>query len=105
MTHTSNFGVFASPERQPMFDINDFDETLPGPWEWDLKRLGASLEVAGRGRGYSAAERRTVVLAEAGEYRARMKEAGLGRDLPNRRRRRIRRGRRLRATVLGGRYS
>ena len=77
--HLSNFGVFASPERQLMFDINDFDETLPGPWEWDLKRLGASLEVAGRDRGYSAAERRQVVLAGAGEYRARMREAaGMG---------------------------
>ena len=77
--HLSNFGVFASPERQLMFDINDFDETLPGPWEWDLKRLGASLEVAGRDRGYSAAERRQVVLAVAREYRARMKEAaGMG---------------------------
>ena len=72
--HLSNFGVFASPERQLMFDINDFDETLPGPWEWDLKRLGASLEVAGRDRGYSAAERRKVVLAGAAEYRTRMKQ-------------------------------
>jgi uncharacterized protein (DUF2252 family) len=47
--HLSNFGVFASPERQLMFDINDFDETLPGPWEWDVKRLAASFEIAGRG--------------------------------------------------------
>ena len=46
--HLSNFGVFASPERRAMFDINDFDETLPGPWEWDVKRLAASFEVAGR---------------------------------------------------------
>ena len=77
--HLSNFGVFASPERQLMFDINDFDETLPGPWEWDLKRLGASLEVAGRDRGYSAAERRKVVLTGAAEYRARMQQAaGMG---------------------------
>src|SRR4051794_17360031 len=73
--HLSNFGVFASPERRLMFDINDFDETLPGPWEWDLKRLGASLEVAGRDRGYSGAERRKGVLAAAAEYRARMQQS------------------------------
>ena len=48
--HLSNFGVFATPERQLVFDINDFDETLPGPWEWDVKRLAASFAVAGRGR-------------------------------------------------------
>jgi uncharacterized protein (DUF2252 family) len=72
--HLSNFGVFASPERQMMFDINDFDETLPGPWEWDLKRLAASFEIAGRDRGFAPAERRAVVLAGAGEYRARMKQ-------------------------------
>jgi uncharacterized protein (DUF2252 family) len=48
--HLSNFGVFASAERSLVFDLNDFDETLPGPWEWDLKRLAASLEVAGRDR-------------------------------------------------------
>ena len=48
--HLSNFGVFASPERRLIFDVNDFDETLPGPWEWDVKRLAASLEVAGRGQ-------------------------------------------------------
>ena len=59
--HLSNFGVFASPERQLMFDINDFDETLPGPWEWDVKRLAASFEVAGRDRGFTSAERRAVV--------------------------------------------
>ncbi len=64
-----------------MFDINDFDETLPGPWEWDLKRLGASLEVAGRDRGFSAAERRKVVLAGAAEYRTRMKQAAGMRNL------------------------
>ena len=52
--HLSNFGVFASPERQLMFDINDFDETLPGPWEWDVKRLAASFEIAGRDRGFDA---------------------------------------------------
>ena len=45
--HLSNFGLFASPERKLMFDVNDFDETLPGPWEWDLKRLAASVVIAG----------------------------------------------------------
>ena len=79
--HLSNFGVFASPERQLMFDINDFDETLPGPWEWDVKRLAASFEVAGRDRGFTPAERRAVVLAMADEYRARMKQAAGMRNL------------------------
>src|SRR5579871_2171111 len=55
--HLSNFGVFASPERRLVFDINDFDETLPGPWEWDVKRLAASLAVAGRENGYKLKER------------------------------------------------
>src|SRR6202020_3150052 len=55
--HLSNFGVFASAERTLVFDLNDFDETLPGPWEWDLKRLTASLAIAGRERGYSDTER------------------------------------------------
>jgi uncharacterized protein (DUF2252 family) len=53
--HLSNFGIFASPERKFLFDVNDFDETLPGPWEWDVKRLAASLEVAARGNGCSPA--------------------------------------------------
>ena len=52
--HLSNFGIFGSAERRLVFDINDFDETLPGPWEWDVKRLAASLEVAARGNGFSA---------------------------------------------------
>lgn len=73
--HLSNFGVFASPERQLMFDINDFDETLPGPWEWDVKRLGASFEIAGRDRGFTEAQRREIVLAGAAEYRLRMRQA------------------------------
>jgi hypothetical protein len=79
--HLSNFGVFASPERQMMFDINDFDETLPGPWEWDVKRLAASFEIAGRDRGFTPAERREIVLAMAEEYRARMKQAAGMRNL------------------------
>ena len=79
--HLSNFGVFASPERQLMFDINDFDETLPGPWEWDVKRLGASFEIAGRDRGFSAADRRAVVAAGVAEYRTRMQQMAGMRNL------------------------
>ncbi|MBO0702877.1 MAG: DUF2252 family protein, partial [Candidatus Dormibacteraeota bacterium] len=73
--HLNNFGVFASPERQLMFDINDFDETLPGPWEWDVKRLAASFEVAGRERGFGAADRRTIVEAAVREYRLYLRRA------------------------------
>ena len=76
--HLSNFGGYAAPDRELVLDVNDFDETLPGPWEWDLKRLAASLEIAGRDRGFSDAEREAVVLAGAGEYRQRMRDlAGL----------------------------
>jgi uncharacterized protein (DUF2252 family) len=67
--HLSNFGTYASPSRDLVADVNDFDETLPGPWEWDLKRLAASFEVAGRERGFASAVRRTIVLAAACEYR------------------------------------
>jgi len=73
--HLLNFGVFASPERQMLFDINDFDETLPGPWEWDVKRLGASFEIAGRDLGFTRSERREAVLATVHEYRAEMRRA------------------------------
>jgi uncharacterized protein (DUF2252 family) len=73
--HLSNFGVFGSPERQLVFDLNDFDETLPGPWEWDVKRLAASFEVAGRDRGFSPSDRRRVVTAVARQYRTSMREA------------------------------
>ena len=73
MPTSSNFGVFGSPERKLMFDINDFDETLPGPWEWDVKRLAASLEVAGRDLGFSPADRRDVVTACVAEYRSQMR--------------------------------
>ena len=73
--HLSNFGLFASPERQMLFDINDFDETLPGPWEWDVKRLAASFEVAGRELGHAAADRREVVLAAVHAYRLEMLQA------------------------------
>ena len=70
--HLSNFGAFASPERSLVFDINDFDETNPGPWEWDLKRLVASLEVAGRARGFTDKERKDVLLGATAQYRQTM---------------------------------
>ncbi len=77
--HLSNFGLFGTPERQMLFDINDFDETLPGPWEWDVKRLAASFEIMGRDRGFAAADRRAVVMAGVREYRDRMRQAaGMG---------------------------
>ena len=77
--HLSNFGGFASPERELVLDINDFDETLPGPWEWDVKRLAASVEIAGRERGFDAKQRRNHVSATVGEYHRAMREfAGLG---------------------------
>ncbi len=72
--HLSNFGIFGTPERNLMFDINDFDETHPGPWEWDVKRLAASLAVAGRDRGYSTKQRREIVLAAVEEYRTAMRD-------------------------------
>jgi len=71
--HLSNFGVYGSPERRLAFDVNDFDETLPGPWEWDVKRLAASLEVAARGNGFTGKQRRGIVLAAVGQYRAAMR--------------------------------
>ena len=77
--HLSNFGVFGTPERRLLFDINDFDETLPGPWEWDVKRMAASFEVMGRFRGYAPDDRRAIVAAGVGEYRDRMRRAA---DLP-----------------------
>ena len=54
--HLANFGLYASPERQLVFDINDFDETLPGPWEWDIKRLAASFTIAARHNGLKKKE-------------------------------------------------
>jgi uncharacterized protein (DUF2252 family) len=70
--HLSNFGGFASPERELVFDLNDFDETLPGPWEWDVKRLAASIEVAGRTRGFKGKQRRRIVRGAVAEYREAM---------------------------------
>ena len=72
--HLSNFGMYASPERKLLFDVNDFDETLPGPWEWDVKRLGASLEVAARDNGFGRKDRRQIVLAAVGRYRSAMRQ-------------------------------
>ncbi len=72
--HLMNFGVFASPERRLVFGINDLDETHPGPWEWDVKRLAASFAIAGRDNGYSTKERAKVLLALVGGYRSAMHE-------------------------------
>ncbi len=71
--HLSNFGLFGSAERRLMFDVNDFDETLPGPWEWDVKRLAASLEVAARGNGFAGKQRREIVAAAVARYRQAMR--------------------------------
>jgi uncharacterized protein (DUF2252 family) len=73
--HLSNFGLFGSPERQLLFDVNDFDETLPGPWEWDVKRLAASFEILGRERGFDPADRRAIVTGCVEEYRERIRRA------------------------------
>ena len=70
--HLSNFGVFASPERRLMFDVNDFDETLPGPWEWDVKRLAVSMLIAARDNGFRAKEQERIVLDTVGQYRTAM---------------------------------
>jgi uncharacterized protein (DUF2252 family) len=72
--HLSNFGLFGSAERRLMFDVNDFDETLPGPWEWDVKRLAASLEVAGRDNGFTAKQCRDAITATVARYRMAMRE-------------------------------
>jgi uncharacterized protein (DUF2252 family) len=72
--HLSNFGLYASPERRLVFDINDFDETLPGPWEWDVKRLAVSMLICARSNGFTVAEQERVVLETVAEYRARMAE-------------------------------
>jgi uncharacterized protein (DUF2252 family) len=72
--HLSNFGLYASPERKLLFDVNDFDETMPGPWEWDVKRLAASLEVAARGNGFARKDRRMIVQAAATQYRLVMRQ-------------------------------
>ncbi len=72
--HLSNFGIFASPERRLVFDINDFDETLPAPWEWDVKRLAASLEVAARDNSFPGPDRREIVTSCVARYRMAMRD-------------------------------
>jgi uncharacterized protein (DUF2252 family) len=79
--HLSNFGGFASPERDLIFSVNDFDETISGPWEWDVKRLAASVAVAGRERGLDARERAAIVMAAVGRYREAMREFARQRNL------------------------
>jgi uncharacterized protein (DUF2252 family) len=77
--HVANFGGFASPERELVFDINDFDETVAGPWEWDVKRLAASIAIAGREIGVKAAARGDAVAAAVRTYREAMRDfAALG---------------------------
>jgi uncharacterized protein (DUF2252 family) len=77
--HLSNFGVFASPERRLVFDLNDFDETLPGPWEWDVKRLVASMLIAARENGFAAGQQDRIVLDTVEAYRTAMADfAGMG---------------------------
>jgi len=70
--HLSNFGVFASPERRLVFDLNDFDETLPGPFEYDVKRMAASFTIAARNNGFSKADARAATLASVTAYREAM---------------------------------
>jgi uncharacterized protein (DUF2252 family) len=79
--HLSNFGGFASPERKLVFDLNDFDETLPGPFEWDVKRLVASIDVGARANGFDDATRKDMVLAASRSYREAMAQFALMRDL------------------------
>ncbi|HET8954066.1 MAG TPA: DUF2252 domain-containing protein [Solirubrobacterales bacterium] len=79
--HLSNFGVFSAPDRRLVFDCNDFDETCPGPFEWDVKRLVASVAIAGRQRGFGANERRGASLATAAGYRQAMREYAAMRNL------------------------
>ncbi len=71
--HLSNFGAFAAPDRRLVFDLNDFDETLPGPWEWDVKRLSASFAIAGRAIGLKRSERNAALLASVSSYREAMR--------------------------------
>ena len=79
--HLSNFGVFAAPDRSLVMDVNDFDETLPGPWEWDLKRLAASFAIAGRDRDFTPEETRAAVLRTVRSYREAMREFAAMRNL------------------------
>ena len=93
--HLSNFGFFASPERSLVFSVNDFDETLPGPWEWDVKRFAASFAIAARAAGLRETCRRRPVVPAVGSYREAMREFAAMRDVEvwyARARRRVRSG-------------
>jgi uncharacterized protein (DUF2252 family) len=79
--HLSNFGAFAAPDRRLVFDLNDFDESLPGPWEWDVKRLAASFAIAGRENGFKRRERAAAVLTAARTYREAMRAFASQRNL------------------------
>ena len=79
--HLSNFGIFAAPDRRLVLDVNDFDETLPGPWEWDVKRLAASFAIAGRDRDFTPKETRAAVLRTVRSYREAMREFAAMRNL------------------------
>ena len=79
--HLANFGLFGTPERSLIFDVNDFDETLPGPWEWDVKRLAASLEIAGRSNGFSESDRRSIVLGAVRSYQEAMNDFAAQKNL------------------------
>src|SRR6202046_4896365 len=79
--HLSNFGIFGSADRLLVFDVNDFDETTPGPWEWDVKRLAASMEVAARGNGFGGKDSREIVTATVTSYRKAMRDFAKMTDL------------------------
>ncbi len=79
--HLSNFGAFAAPDRRLVFSVNDFDETLPGPFEWDVKRLVASFAVAGRDRGFDARERQVINGAVGRSYREAIRDFAAMRNL------------------------
>jgi uncharacterized protein (DUF2252 family) len=79
--HVANFGLFATPERNIVFDLNDFDETLPGPWEWDVKRLAASFVIAGRHRGFDSATNRLAAVSAVRAYGLRLREFAAMRNL------------------------
>jgi uncharacterized protein (DUF2252 family) len=79
--HPSNFGVYAAPDRSLVFDVNDFDETLPGPFEWDVKRLVASFAIAGRDRGFDAKQRAVINRAVSRAYREAMWEHAAQRNM------------------------
>jgi uncharacterized protein (DUF2252 family) len=79
--HLSNFGAFAAPDRTLVFDLNDFDESLPGPWEWDVKRLAASFEIAARESGLKRKQRRAILLTVVREYREAIRAFAVMRNL------------------------